>query len=225
MSGLRRVQSGGGFVRTYGEPPKLTRGGETVARGGHVTQAAPGFVIGGAGEGSACVGTSYPPSAASSELPKFFPEIEPTYQASLSSTAARRIRREVKAVRHMETGGWLFLAPGSADQIIWATGPGEDGLHGRSSFQLGEEPLEAVKEIAPHLQLGGCYHSHPGGDLTPSVTDRRAWGRAARMAGGYWVSLIAGPARDTWSEPEIHGWITVQNGNRPFTEPLRIVER
>jgi hypothetical protein len=103
-------------------------------------------------------------------LPKFFPEIEPTYQVGLNSTAGRVIRREINQHRYLETAGWLFCNPHNSSVLVAATGPGSDGALGRSTVHIGTEEIETVKEIAPHLTLCGDFHSHSTGDLLPSET-------------------------------------------------------
>jgi Prokaryotic homologs of the JAB domain len=129
-------------------------------------------------------------------LPRFFPELEPTYEVALSSSAGRRIQEEISRERYTETGGWLFCAPRDSNVLVVATGPGSDGALGRSTMDLGNEEIETVKEIAPHLVLCGDWHIHPISDTVPSETDRRAWQRGAELTRSHWIGLVYAPAAD-----------------------------
>jgi Prokaryotic homologs of the JAB domain len=185
-----------------------------------------GRIVRGGGEGSATVSTGGSRKARSTTtaLPKFFPEIEPTYQVGLNSTAGRVIRSQINRERYTEVGGWLFCAPHNSSVLVAATGPGSDGALGRSTVHIGTEEIETVKEIAPHLTLCGDWHVHPSADTLPSDTDRRAWQRGAELTRSHWIGLIFAPAANVWSEPQCSAWITVANGTLPFCEPLRLRE-
>ena len=159
------------------------------------------------------------------QLPEFFPEIEASYQVSLSPTAGRVIRREIERERYRESAGWLFCDPRNPSTIVAATGPGADGVLSRSSVTIGEGDIAIVRELCPHLELCGDWHSHPrNSDTDPSTTDRRAWQRGAELTRSHWVSLVYLPAANVWSQPTFSAWITVRNGNLPFTEPLGLKE-
>ena len=225
------------FVRTYGEPPKLARGG-MVSRAGHAIQAGPGFVIGDGGEGSATVSTSHPRPTAppsrteeageatqtSTRLPLFLKTIPASYQVNISSTAVRSMQNES---RHMwlrsggdmhETGGWLMSHRQWPDRVVVATQPGGDAAHWRSQMRLGTEALERTQDFLPHLCVRGSWHVHPGDDDgTPSATDRKAWARWRELDGGYHIGLILirGEASG-WTEPQIRAWLTTSE----FCEPL-----
>jgi proteasome lid subunit RPN8/RPN11 len=171
------------------------------------------------GEGSATVTTgSRKARSTTTALPKFFPEIEPSYQVAISSSAMGSIRRAVDGNRYLEVGGWLY---GNSGSIVFA-GIGEAA--NPTSAWLDPDEWDAVRRLAPGLSPIGDAHSHPTGDLLPSDTDMKAWSRGAKLAGGFWYGLILGPSRDSWSQPSCAAWITVANGNLPFCEPLQLRE-
>jgi proteasome lid subunit RPN8/RPN11 len=153
-------------------------------------------------------------------LPELFEGIEPSYQVAISSSAMGSIRRAVDASRYLEASGWLY---GHDSGSIVFAGIGEAA--NPTSAWLDPDEWDAVQRLAPNLRPVGDFHSHPTGDLLPSETDRRAWARGCKLAGGYWLGLILGPSRDSWSQPSCASYITVQNGRLPFCEPLVLVER
>jgi proteasome lid subunit RPN8/RPN11 len=173
---------------------------------------------------SPLLGSGRPRPRAATPLPRFYGELEPTYEFTISASAARTIREEVRKERWLETGGWLFADPDSPSHIVLATGPGESGVLKPRSVELGFEGVDRIRHLAPHLALCGDYHQHPSADLLPSSTDRRAWMRGAELTRSHWVSLVYAPAADMWSQPECLAFITVRNNGSPFCEPLRLKE-
>jgi proteasome lid subunit RPN8/RPN11 len=132
------------------------------------------------------------------EPPRFYPELEPSYEVKLSASAGRVIREEIRrAGPYLETGGWLFCDPRDPDTVSVATGPGE-GIQRRAHVELGSEDIALVKELAPHLALVGDWHVHPSADTLPSETDRRAWSRGCDLTGSHWLGVIFAPARNMW---------------------------
>jgi proteasome lid subunit RPN8/RPN11 len=159
----------------------------------------------------------------------FFPELEPSYQVTLRPGVRYEIRAEIDQIRRdfgpdVETGGWLLSDPRRPDNLVLATDPGDGVRVTRTSVELSPERFEVVERAFPHLRVRGDYHLHPNGDPVPSVTDRRPWMRGCEPAGGFWVGIIATPARSMFGEPELHGWVTCGTGGTMFCEPLRIGE-
>jgi proteasome lid subunit RPN8/RPN11 len=166
-------------------------------------------------------------STAERALPQFFPELEPSYEVSLSLGAHEAIRREIRAIavefnfQELETGGFLLVDERRHDHVVVVTEPGANSLHSRTSVELDFNRVEEIQRAHPHLILRGCFHSHPSGDHIPSMTDRRAWARGCELTGDYWVGIIVTPERSVWEKPQLFGWITTS----AFCEPLRIKER
>jgi proteasome lid subunit RPN8/RPN11 len=203
------------IVRTLVGEPATVGGAPRISRG---------LVTGSAdirGPGSASVDSGRPRRARSTTpMPKFFPELPPSYQVAIAARAMHKIRRAVDANRYLEVSGWLY-GHDDSDSIVFAS-VGEAA--NPTSAWLDPDEWGAVRRMAPNLRPVGDAHSHPSGDLLPSETDMRAWSRGAKLAGGHWVGLILGPSRDMWSQPSCAAWITVANGNLPFCEPLRLRE-
>lgn len=165
------------------------------------------------------------PHSRADELPRFFPELEPTYEVRLSPGTTSRIHEEIRTNgRGRETGGWLFCQPNDSSAIVAATGPGSDGRLGSETVLLGSEELDAVKRIAPHLELTGDWHIHPTGDTLPSDTDRRAWWRGCQLTRSHWVSLVFAPATSMWTNPRFDAYITCGSRETFFCERLRARE-
>jgi Prokaryotic homologs of the JAB domain len=158
------------------------------------------------------------------ELPRFYPELEPSYEASITSGAMRKIREELRASKWLEQAGWLLAHPHDLSRVVLATGVGSDGNPKRSSVSIGFEELEMVERLQPGLALVGDYHQHPSSDRRPSRVDRRAWMRGAELTRSWWYSLIFAPPKDGWSQPECSAYITVRNNGSPFCEPLLLRE-
>jgi proteasome lid subunit RPN8/RPN11 len=165
-------------------------------------------------------------ASSSSSVPKFFPTLAPSYQATLGYEAHRDIRREIRSAavefdfREVETGGWLLSDERWPDRIVLATDAGEGASYSRSSVHLDLDRAEEMKRTYPHLSLRGDWHLHPTGDEIPSETDRRAWMRGCELTGDYWIAIVATPARSYLGDPDLHGWLTTKT----FCEPLRLVE-
>jgi hypothetical protein len=159
-------------------------------------------------------------------IPEFFDELSPTYQATISASAMKRIREEIRENgRYLEVGGWLLADPDSPAEIRAATGPGSGGP-GPGAVWLGVEELEALERLAPHLRPIGDWHLHPSGDTLPSDQDRKAWARGCDLAGGRWIGLILAPPADMWSRAECTGsYITCGVPTVKFCERLRLLER
>jgi proteasome lid subunit RPN8/RPN11 len=162
-------------------------------------------------------------TATSDSLPRYYPELAPTYEVALSASAGQLIRKEIEKERYLESAGWLFCDPRDSNLIVCATGPGEDGVLKRSSVQIGESELELVKELAPRLVLCGDWHSHLSADTMPSPADRRAWQRGCELTRSHWIGLVYAPAADMWSRPRCSAWITAGRGEM-FCEPLSLRE-
>jgi proteasome lid subunit RPN8/RPN11 len=147
-------------------------------------------------------------------LPKFYPELEPTYEASITSSATQAIREEIRRIvavcrsRNIETGGWLLSDPDWPDRIVLATDPGEENWHERTSVQLDLARAAEYEETFPHLRLRGDWHLHPSGDPIPSETDRRAWATGCKRIGGWYVGIIATPGESYLSPPTLNAWVT-----------------
>jgi proteasome lid subunit RPN8/RPN11 len=163
-------------------------------------------------------------SAATDDLPEFFPQLSPTYRATFGSSVRDSIEEEIRSINRSfdtahETGGWLLADRRRPDHIVAATDPGDGALFAARSVQLDLSRARDLEAAHPHLALRGCYHLHPNGDPVPSETDRRAWARGARsVTGDFWIGLIATPASSMYGRPELHGWITT----KAFCEPLRL---
>jgi hypothetical protein len=186
-------------------------------------------IIRGAGEGSASVSVGYRGSTASATpLPTLYPELEPTYAATLGYEAEKTIRTDIgwtlENVGDVETGGWLLAAEQNPNYILQATVPGSDATATRSSIDLGFEQAEAAQRLHRDFTVAGCWHYHGSGDDVPSDTDLRAFARGARAAGGRWFGLIATPSRSWRPEPEISAWITFgPRSDLLITERLRLM--
>jgi hypothetical protein len=164
-------------------------------------------------------------SVTAEQLPTFFPELEPSYQVSITSGAMRTIREEIRRNgRSTETGGWLFAHAGDSNSVVLATGPGGDGRSGYATMEIGYEDWDAVKRLAPHLAPVGDWHLHPTADTMPSRQDRRAWGRGCELTGSQWLGLVFAPPADMWSEAECASFITFGTKTTKGCEPLRLVE-
>lgn len=186
----------------------------------------------GAGEGTASVSRGTTSRKRSGELPRFFPELEPSYQVTISSGATKVIREDVgwsaRNMRGLESGGWLLSYPTRPDSIIFATVPGSDAEFSRSSSQasinLGVEEVEKATRALPNAQVIGDWHLEPDGSGQPSETDRRAWASCWELTRSFWVGVIATPAPNMWAAPTLHGWITTGSEGHLYCEPLRIRE-
>jgi hypothetical protein len=150
------------LIRTYTQPVGISRGGGTAS----VNRSA-----------SIARGNA-------DELPEFYEGIEPSYQVALSASAGRVIRNEIGRERYTETAGWLFCDPRDFRLVVCATGPGSDGLLSRSSVQIGEEGIERVKQLAPHLVSAAT------GTSIRAPTPFRA-----RRTGGHGYAAANSPAR------------------------------
>jgi hypothetical protein len=190
------------LIRTSSEPATVSRNGTRISR-----------------------------SAANAEerLPIFLESLPPSYQARLSLKARQAIQRECRRMwlhcgdeEMHETGGWLLADRRIPDHILYATEPGVDALHARSSMRLGSERLEAVEAQIPHWVASGSWHVHPGPDEdgVPSSADREAWANWRELDGvGYHIGVIVTRGRaGGWSAPEYHGWLTTES----FCERLRL---
>jgi hypothetical protein len=192
-------------------------------------------IIRGYSEPVKLIGGARTRAATSVTLPKFFPELEPSYQVALNSSAGRVIREDVswshRNTRGLETGGWLLSDPRWPDRIVVATVPGGDAEFSRTSLHLGYAEAEKAAEVFPHLKLIGDWHLHPSDDGSdpddgqPSDNDRRAWMRGWEMTRSFWVGVIVTPAPTYLGEPKLNGWVTT-GGDRDhlYCEPLRIRE-
>lgn len=159
-------------------------------------------------------------SEAVEELPRFYPQLEPSYQVTLALRVRNQIAGEIDAIRRefhtpMEIGGWLFSQPDNPDLIRLATPPGENSQFARGAVELDVEHAEEIERAYPHLRLRGDWHFHPDGGSAPSYTDRRAWATGARnITGEYWVGVIVTRPAGMFTEPQFHGWFT----DRTFCE-------
>jgi hypothetical protein len=170
-------------------------------------------------------------TTATDSLPRFYPELEPSYQVALSSSAGRVIREDVgwshRNTRGLETGGWLYSNPAQPDFIVVATVPGSDAAFSRSALRLGSEEALKAQALLPNLRQIGDWHLHPSGDddSQPSPTDRRAWMRGWELTRSFWVGLIVTPAPTAWAQPRFHAWVTTgYDRDHLYCEPLRIRE-
>jgi hypothetical protein len=89
----------------------------------------------------------------------------------------RRSERDLKTKPGFETGGWLW---GRQDcpwwgglEILEASGPGPDAIHGYDSLTLGRGYLHDLDELFRRdgLELVGNWHVHGSGDDQPSSVD------------------------------------------------------
>lgn len=156
------------------------------------------FIRGG-GEASATVSRGSSRSRrAATPLPAFFPELVPSYEATLGYTAEKTIRADIAwtqaNIGHVETGGWLFASSHNPNFILLATVPGADSAASRESIHLGYEQMEAVQRLHSDLELVGDWHLHPSGGDVPSDADLRSSVHGAKLARGCWYSLIATPS-------------------------------
>jgi proteasome lid subunit RPN8/RPN11 len=190
------------------------------------SRATTGDIIRGGGTCTVVEGGRSSSFSSSPSLPRFYPELEPSYQATLGYEAHRDIRREIRSVAvdfdfmDVESGGWLLSDERWPEHIVLATDAGDGASYSRSSVSLDLDRAEEMQHAYPHLSLRGDWHLHPTGGAVPSETDRRAWMRGCELTGDYWIAIVATPARSYLGEPDLHGWLTTKT----FCEPLRLAE-
>jgi Prokaryotic homologs of the JAB domain len=135
--------------------------------------------------------------------------------------------------REVETGGWLYgLYPADDDwvAVIHASGPGQNGSHGRGWTRL-SDPSQVEADFSDSLARArpvrvGDWHSHPNDDPTPSDADLRIWGRHSDEAGVLpYVALIAMPGEDVgWMVPQFAGWVIREDENGALVcEPAKVL--
>jgi proteasome lid subunit RPN8/RPN11 len=89
--------------------------------------------------------------------------------------------------------------------------------------QLGA-PAQVRREFPDHLDpdkfvLAGDYHTHPSKSRRPSKPDLEAW--AVRRSDAPFASIIV--TSSAVGQPELHGWVTYEDGGRLGCDPAIVV--
>lgn len=96
----------------------------------------------------------------------------------LMNHAVAQIAGEVRHRRRTETGGILIGAYSDnlhSVRVAQATGPGKHSIHAPFAFTRGVRDLQRMVERAEAdgLYYVGGWHSHLGGNVSPSIQDLR----------------------------------------------------
>ena len=109
-----------------------------------------------------------------------------------------------------EVCGLLLGRPGTIEAVVPTANVAADRAR---SFEIDPAALLAAHRGARRggAAIVGCYHSHPGGDATPSLRDATD----AAADGAIWL-IVAGPA--------VRGWRAVASGAvRERFDPVELV--
>jgi integrative and conjugative element protein (TIGR02256 family) len=107
----------------------------------------------------------------------------------LDPNARRKIAREAKRFRFLETGGPLFgFGDEDALVVVTAAGPGPRARHRPMSFvpdrDAVERAIDRVWELGERrYRYLGSWHTHPRGRAAPSRRDRLTAGEMSEDAG------------------------------------------
>ncbi|CAN5180711.1 hypothetical protein BH10PSE13_BH10PSE13_19230 [soil metagenome] len=124
--------------------------------------------------------------------------------AYISRVVLDAIRAEAARAGEEECCGLLIAEanarPGYIDAILPASNVAADR---RRRFEIDPAVLIAAhrNERSSGYRIVGCYHSHPGGDLSPSPEDA-----AQAEANGWLWAICAGP---TW---QVRLWRAIEDG-------------